>query len=97
LSLEDAFDPSFTASLAVREKQVQQSYRPIIGVHKWFARRPGSVFRNLLLAEFNANESADSTYWRAHRLRGVIAEPFMGGGTPASVSGARRHQSGRHP
>jgi adenine-specific DNA methylase len=82
LSLEDHFDPTFTAALALREKQIQQHYRPIIGVHKWFARRPGTVFRNLLLAEFNGAESLDTSYWRAHRLRGVIADPFMGGGTP---------------
>lgn len=82
MSLESAFDPSFTAALAVREKQVQQSYRPIIGVHKWFARRPGTVFRSLLLAEFNGTEPIGSSYWRGHAIRGVIADPFMGGGTP---------------
>lgn len=82
MALEDVFDPSFTAALALREKQVQQSYRPIIGVHKWFARRPGSVFRNLLLAEYNGTEPASESYWRGHQLRGMVADPFMGGGTP---------------
>ena len=82
LSLEQHFDPTFTATLALREKQIQQNYRPIIGVHKWFARRPGTVFRNLLLAEFNGDESLETSYWRAHQMRGVIADPFMGGGTP---------------
>ncbi|MGH2534511.1 MAG: DUF1156 domain-containing protein [Thermomicrobiales bacterium] len=82
MSLEDHFDPTFTAALALREKQIQQNYRPIIGVHKWFARRPGTVFRNLLLAEFNGAEPLDTGYWRAHEMRGVIADPFMGGGTP---------------
>jgi adenine-specific DNA methylase len=82
LSLEEHFDPTFTAILALREKQIQQNYRPIIGVHKWFARRPGTVFRNLLLAEYNGQEALDTSYWRAHELRGVIADPFIGGGTP---------------
>lgn len=82
MSLERHFDPVFTTALALREKQIQQNYRPIIGIHKWFARRPGTVFRNLLLAEFNGCEPLQSSYWRAHRLRGVIADPFMGGGTP---------------
>jgi adenine-specific DNA methylase len=82
VSLESHFDPVFAAKLALREKQIQQNYRPIIGVHKWFARRPGTLFRNLLLAEFNGSEPAESAYWRAHQLRGVIADPFMGGGTP---------------
>ncbi|MCC7416584.1 MAG: DNA methylase [Acidobacteria bacterium] len=82
MSLETDFDPVFTTLLALKEKQIQQNYRPIIGVHKWFARRPGTVFRNLLLAEFNGAESLDTSYWRAHQFKGVIADPFMGGGTP---------------
>jgi putative DNA methylase len=82
VSLESHFDPVFAAKLALREKQIQQNYRPVIGVHKWFARRPGTLFRNLLLAEFNGSEPAESAYWRAHQLQGVIADPFMGGGTP---------------
>ncbi|HAS53308.1 MAG: hypothetical protein A2X56_02625 [Nitrospirae bacterium GWC2_57_13] len=41
------FDISFISSLALREKQIQQNYRPIIAVHKWFARRPGTLFRGL--------------------------------------------------
>src|SRR5438067_690580 len=82
MPLEDRFDPAFTAALALKEKQVQQSYRPVIGVHKWFARRPGTLFRNLLLAEYNGEEGPDRAFFRAHRLAGVIADPFMGGGTP---------------
>ncbi len=81
-SLETRFDIEFTASLAKREKQIQQSYRPVIGIHKWFARRPGTVFRNLLLAEFDSENSLREDYWRAHQFTGVIADPFMGGGTP---------------
>jgi adenine-specific DNA methylase len=82
MSLERDFNPRFTTKLALREKQIQQSYRPIIGVHKWFARRPGTVFRALLLSEFNATEPLELSYWRTHRFKGVIADPFMGGGTP---------------
>lgn len=82
MNLERNFDSGFASRLALREKQIQQSYRPIIGVHKWFARRPGTVFRALLLAEFNGSEPLGSSYWRAHKFRGVIADPFMGGGSP---------------
>src|SRR5437870_3440994 len=81
LSIETNFDPAFAAALALREKQIQQNYRPLIGIHKWFARRPGTLFRNLLLSEFNGDEALAAAYWRAHELRGVIADPFMGGGT----------------
>jgi adenine-specific DNA methylase len=82
VTLELHFDATFTAILAVKEKQIQQSYRPIIGIHKWFARRPGTVFRNLLLAEFNGAESVTRGFFRAHDMKGVIADPFAGGGTP---------------
>ena len=80
--LERSFDPAFATRLALSEKQIQQNYRPIIGIHKWFARRPGTVFRSLLLAEYNGAEPLESSYWREHKLKGVIADPFMGGGTP---------------
>src|SRR5947209_18776179 len=82
MSLEEHFDASFAAGLALKEKQIQQNYRPIIGVHKWFARRPGTLFRNLLLAEFNGTEPLRNAFFRSHNLQGVIADPFMGGGTP---------------
>lgn len=79
--LEVAFDASFATELALREKQIQQNYRPVIGVHKWFARRPGTIFRSLLLAEY-AEEPLRDSFWVRHELRGVIGDPFMGGGTP---------------
>ena len=52
MSVERRFDVSLVAEMALREKQIQQNYRPIIGVHKWFARRPGTLFRGLILSEF---------------------------------------------
>ena len=45
--IEREFDIPFIADMALREKQIQQNYRPIIAVHKWFARRPGTLFRGL--------------------------------------------------
>ena len=72
----------FATRLALKEKQIQQNYRPIIGIHKWFARRPGTVFRSLLLSEYSGSESLETSYWHEHKLTGVIADPFMGGGTP---------------
>ena len=51
MSIEQNYNIRFIASLALREKQIQQTYRPIIAVHKWFARRPGTLFRGLLLSE----------------------------------------------
>jgi len=51
--IERDLDIPFIADLALREKQIQQNYRPVIAVHKWFARRPGTLFRGLLLSEFS--------------------------------------------
>lgn len=80
--IETSFDVPFIANLALREKQIQQNYRPIIAIHKWFARRPGTLFRGLLLSEFSETELREAFY-RGHRAKGlVIADPFMGGGTP---------------
>ena len=82
LSIERQFDVSLIAGMALREKQIQQSYRPIIGVHKWFARRPGTLFRGLVLAEFGRGRLEDR-FFRANDFPGMrIADPFMGGGTP---------------
>jgi putative DNA methylase len=82
MSIELGFDIALIASHALREKQIQQNYRPYVAVHKWFARRPGSLFRGLVLSEF-CPEPLNSSYYKAHDLAGKqIADPFMGGGTP---------------
>lgn len=81
MPIETDFDVSFVAKLAAEEKQIQQNYRPIIGVHKWFARRPGSLFRGLLLSEF-ADGPLSESYLKGNSLAGkTICDPFMGGGT----------------
>ena len=80
--LEKRFDIPFIAQLALKEKQIQQNYRPIIAVHKWFARRPGTLFRGLLLSEFGEGAIADMFYKANHFPNIRIADPFMGGGTP---------------
>ena len=81
--IEKDFDVPFVAQLAQREKQIQQHYRPVIGVHKWFARRPGTLFRALLLAEFADKEPLASRFFNGHDLSPlIVGDPFMGGGTP---------------
>lgn len=82
MTIEKHFDIPLIASLALKEKQIQQNYRPIIAVHKWFARRPGTLFRGLVLAEFGDAPLSES-FFRANDFSGrIIADPFMGGGTP---------------
>src|SRR5438876_8442633 len=79
--IERDFDVPFVADLALREKQIQQNYRPIMAVHKWFARRPGTLFRALLLSEFHHGSLRDEFY-RGQSLKNLhVLDPFMGGGT----------------
>ena len=82
MSIEKKFDIPFISDLALREKQIQQNYRPIIAIHKWFARRPGTLFRGLILSEFS-NKPLREAFYSSNDLKGIaIADPFMGGGTP---------------
>ena len=82
MTIEKNYNIGFVAALALREKQIQQNYRPIIAVHKWFARRPGTLFRGLTLSEFSGRSVAE-TFFEAHDFSGKkVADPFMGGGTP---------------
>jgi len=82
IMIEQLFDISFVAGLALREKQIQQNYRPPIAVHKWFARRPGTLFRALILSEF-VDSALRESFYESHDLEGLrVADPFMGGGTP---------------
>lgn len=82
MTIETDFDVEFVSRLAMREKQIQQNYRPVIAVHKWFARRPGTLFRALILSEFVEGPLSE-TFYTGHDLGHLkIADPFMGGGTP---------------
>ena len=48
---------------------------------QWFARRPGTLFRALLLSELGG-ERVEQTFFRAHHFADKhILDPFMGGGT----------------
>ncbi len=79
--IERHFQIPFVTRLALAEKQIQQNYRPLIAVHKWFARRPGTLFRALLLSEYGGEE-VERTYFHGHNFAGKhILDPFMGGGT----------------
>jgi putative DNA methylase len=82
VSIERRFDIPLVAALALKEKQIQQNYRPIIAVHKWFARRPGTLFRGLVLSEFGNRPLSESFFEANDFPEKTVADPFMGGGTP---------------
>jgi adenine-specific DNA methylase len=58
-------------------------YRPSAYLHKWWARRLGSVFRTILLGTFcPATEDLWRRYYEGARFPDrVVLDPFMGGGT----------------
>jgi len=69
--------------LALREGN---SKRPVYRMHKWWARRLGSVFRMLLLAAFAGAGTSEGELWRRfYHGNGlnepIVLDPFMGGGT----------------
>lgn len=60
---------------------------PVYGIHKWFARRPPTLVRALLLASHLGSGTTPDDFWSKHGTSGdwlrdaVVYDPFMGGGT----------------
>lgn len=81
--------------LAQEETGKRQYYRPVYSLHKWWARRSGTLFRSIILmAAFpDSTEQlfqydkenlipSKSAFFTDHNLRNMtILDPFMGGGT----------------
>jgi len=82
MTIEEQFDVALIAGMAFKEKQIQQNYRPIIAVHKWFARRPGTLFRGLILSEFGDRPLTESFFSSNDFPGRSVLDPFMGGGIP---------------
>lgn len=81
--IESTFPVEPLNELARLESYNKHYYRPANYIHKWWARRLGSVFRTILLALFS--EDADglwTTYYQGVDFRDkIVLDPFMGGGT----------------
>ena len=79
----DRFPIEFISRLAERESWRKEVHRPIYHVHKWWAKRLGSVFRGALLGCLLPEEARmEDEFYRRHDFAGVtVFEPFMGSGT----------------
>ncbi len=79
----DAFPFEFLSRLAERESWRKEVHRPIYHVHKWWAKRLGSVFRGILLGCVLPEETdLSQAFYEQHDLAGVsVFDPFMGSGT----------------
>ncbi|UCE14997.1 MAG: DUF1156 domain-containing protein, partial [Candidatus Heimdallarchaeota archaeon] len=48
-AIEENFPFSKVSTIAYRESNAKRYFRPVLTLHKWFARRLGSVFRSILI------------------------------------------------
>lgn len=80
---DDAFPFEVLSDTAEAESWRKEIHRPIYHVHKWWARRLGTVFRATVLAAL-APKGSDvlSLFYQPTRIPGaVVFDPFMGSGT----------------
>lgn len=69
-------------ALARLESYNKHYYRPVNYVHKWWARRLGSVFRTILLSTLGDDQGDIwRKYYEGAEFDRVVLDPFMGGGT----------------
>lgn len=79
----DDFPFEFLSQLAERESWRKEVHRPIYHVHKWWAKRLGSVFRGILLGCALPERSDLATeFYKTHSFSSTsVFDPFMGSGT----------------
>jgi len=79
----DSFDFAFLSQVAERESWRKEVHRPIYHIHKWWAKRLGTIFRGILLGCI-LEETADISreFYVQHDFKGrSVFDPFMGSGT----------------
>lgn len=80
--IESQFPFARLSQIAEQESWRKEVYRPVYYIHKWWARRLGTVFRGIILGSC-ADESDDfwQRYYGANDFRHVsLFDPFMGSG-----------------
>lgn len=79
----DNFPFEFLSQLAERESWRKEIHRPIYHVHKWWAKRLGSVFRGILLGcALPPDAILADEFYKVQTLEKLrVFDPFMGSGT----------------
>ena len=79
----DHFPFEFLSALAKRESWRKEVHRPIYHIHKWWAKRLGSVFRGLTLGcLLGEDDDLTRAFYAPQDYTGVtVFDPFMGSGT----------------
>jgi len=81
--IEKNFPVQYLNPVAMAEGNAK---KPVYQMHKWWARRLGSVFRMITLTSFSDEKESDDDIWykfcNGADLNGsIVLDPFMGGGT----------------
>ncbi len=82
-AIEGDFPFEYLSDVAEIESWRKELYRPIYHIHKWWAKRLGSVFRAVILGAF-LDEGSDviAQLYEPIDLNGLsVFDPFMGSGT----------------
>lgn len=79
----DSFPIEFVSRVAERESWRKEIHRPVYHVHKWWAKRLGTVFRAILLGSvLDDGRDLAVEFYSAHcASRTSVLDPFMGSGT----------------
>ncbi len=79
----DGFPIEFLSQIAERESWRKEVYRPIYHVHKWWAKRLGSIFRGAILgAVLPEGAKLHTAFYRPQDISNFsVFDPFMGSGT----------------
>ncbi|MFO1432195.1 MAG: hypothetical protein U1F76_18960 [Candidatus Competibacteraceae bacterium] len=79
----DTFPFEFLSAIAEKESWRKEIYRPVYHVHKWWAKRLGSIFRGIILGCLLPEDGClEEPFYRKQNFSRVsIFDPFMGSGT----------------
>lgn len=80
---DDVFPFESLSRIAESESWRKEIHRPIYHVHKWWAKRLGSVFRGILLGcTLDQDKSLMDCFYQRHAFSNLsVLDPFMGSGT----------------
>lgn len=79
----DEFPFEFLSLIAERESWRKEVHRPIYHLHKWWAKRLGSIFRGIVLGcTLSEDRDLKDEFYRTHDFSEIsVFDPFMGSGT----------------
>lgn len=81
VQIKKSFPTTLVDKLAERESFRKELVRPIYHIHKYWAKRLGSVFRAIVLYSLS-NGTKDTDFYGNYDFKGkVVLDPFMGSGT----------------